>query len=92
MTAATYNYQGAYYAVMIRGLWNVQNDFMGGPYVINTILDEEHNRIIYMMAYVYAPEGKKRNILRQVENILYTVDIDYEKEGNKNETASAPAK
>ncbi len=92
VTAATYNYQGAYYAVMIRGLWNVQNDFMGGPYVINTILDEEHNRIIYMMAYVYAPEGKKRNILRQVENILYTVDIDYEKEGNKNETASAPAK
>ena len=45
-----------------------------------------------MMAYVYAPEGKKRNILRQVENILYTVDIDYEKEGNKSETASAPAK
>lgn len=92
VTAATYNYQGAYYAVMIRGLWRVENDFMGGPYVINTILDEEHNRVIYMMAYVYAPEGKKRNMLRQVENILYTVDIDYEKEANKNEAASTPVK
>lgn len=92
VTAATYNYQGAYYAVMIRGLWMVQNDFMGGPFVINTVLDEEHNRIIYMMAYVYAPDGKKRNMLRQVENILYTVDFSYDKEESKNETASASGK
>lgn len=90
VTAATYNYQGAYYAVMIRGLWMVQNDFMGGPYVINTVLDQEHNRIIYMMAYVYAPDGKKRNMLRQVETILYTVDIDYEKQEGNSETAPTP--
>ena len=70
----------------------VQNDFMGGPFVINTVLDEEHNRIIYMMAYVYAPDGKKRNMLRQVENILYTVDFSYDKEESKNETASASGK
>lgn len=89
VTAATYNYQGAYYAVMIRGLWMVQNDFMGGPYVINTILDEEHNRVIYMMAYVYAPEGKKRNMLRQVETILYTVDIDYEKKADAQNAKTA---
>lgn len=92
VTAATYNYQGAYYAVMIRGLWMVQNDFMGGPYVINAVLDEAHNRIIYMMGYVYAPDGKKRNMLRQVETVLYTMDIDYEKDENKDAAASEPVK
>lgn len=92
VTAATYNYQGAYYAVMIRGLWMVQNDFMGGPYVINAVLDEAHNRIIYMMGYVYAPDGKKRNMLRQVETVLYTMDIDYEKDENKDAATSEPVK
>lgn len=83
-SAATYNYQGTHYAIQIRGLWLVQNDFMGGPYVLNVVLDEEHNRLIYMMGYVYAPDGKKRNLLRQVETIVYTMDIDYEKQEGQN--------
>lgn len=91
-SAATYNYQGIHYAVQIRGLWLVQNDFMGGPYVLNVVLDEEHNRLIYMMGYVYAPDGKKRNLLRQVETILYTMDIDYEKQEveKKNKSENKP--
>lgn len=77
VTVGNYNYQGMYYAVMMRGLWNVVNDFMGGPYVLNVVLDEAHNRIIYMLGYVYAPEDKKRNKLRQVESILYSMDLNY---------------
>ncbi len=71
-----YRYSGDYYAILIKGLWTVENDFMGGPFVLNVVLDQKRNRIIYMMAYVYAPEGKKRNILRQVESILFTMKID----------------
>lgn len=94
VTAATYNYAGLYYAVMEKGLWIVQNDYMGGPFVLNVVLDEARNRVIYMMGYVYAPDGKKRNMLRQVESILFTMEINYDKPeapaGEKD--VQAPAK
>ena len=33
------------YAVEYRGLWNMKNDFMGGPFVHYTIVDEKRNRV-----------------------------------------------
>lgn len=83
MTAATYNYDGKYYAVLVKGLWVAANDFMGGPFVLNVVLDEKNNRVIYMMGYVYAPDGKKRNMVRQVESIIYSMQIDFPEEEAK---------
>ncbi|MGL5682687.1 MAG: DUF4837 family protein [Marinifilaceae bacterium] len=71
----SYNYNGENYAILMRGLWEVENDFMGGPYVLNVVLDQQHGRIIYMMGYIYAPESGKRNMIRQVEAILFTMGI-----------------
>lgn len=82
-SVANYNYQGKYYAIQIRGLWTVVNDFMAGPYVLNVVLDTDNNRIIYMMGYVYAPDGKKRNMLRQVESILYSMQLDINDQPSK---------
>ncbi len=65
---------GRYFAEM-RGLWRVENDFMGGPFVSLTTLDEKKNRVITMEGFVYAPNTEKRNLLRQVEAILYTMEI-----------------
>lgn len=83
MTAATYEYEEKYYALLIKGLWTVENDFMGGPFVLNVVLDEKNNRVIYMMGYVYAPDDFKRNMVRQVESILYSMQLDYPQEEEK---------
>lgn len=72
LMAKTYNYDEDHYAVMMRGLWTVVNDFMGGPFVLNVVLDEKNDRVMYMMGYVYAPDDKKRNMVRQVEAILFS--------------------
>ena len=57
---------------------------MGGPFVLNVVLDEKNSRIIYMMGYVYAPDGKKRNMLRQVESIAkMSLKIDFPEEEKK---------
>lgn len=77
-TVVNYQFEG-HYAILIRGLWMVENDFMAGPYMLNAVLDQENNRIIYMMGYVYAPEDQKRNKLREVEAIMFSMDIDYQK-------------
>ena len=83
MTAANYQYAGKHYAWLIKGLWQVENDYMGVPFVLNVVLDQKNNRVLYMMGYVYAPDGKKRNLLRQVESIVYSMNIDLPEEEEK---------
>ena len=66
-----FDFQGNY-AVEMRGLWKVQNDFMGGPFVNVSFLDSVNNRIICMDAYVYRPNKDKRELLRELEAVMYT--------------------
>lgn len=61
------------YTVEMRGAWNVENDFMGGPFISYTFTNPESSEIITLMGYVYHPNKKKRNLLRQLEAILYSV-------------------
>lgn len=81
-TSVQYQYEG-HYAVQLHGLWTVVNDFMAGPYVLNVILDQERNRVIYMMGYVYFPNENKRDLMKQVEAILSTVVIDFQDKKEK---------
>lgn len=69
-----YMKEGRYFAEL-RGLWKVENDFMGGPFVSITTLDEKRNRVITVEGFVYMAAGEKRNLLRQVEAILHTLEI-----------------
>jgi hypothetical protein len=63
------------FTVEIRGLWKVENDFMGGPFINYTFVDENKNRLICMDGYVYNPNEFKRNYLRQLESIFYTLKL-----------------
>jgi hypothetical protein len=63
------------YTVEIRGLWRVENDFMGGPLVSYTFVNPNTNKIITMHGYVYKPNKEKRDLLKQVEAILYSVSL-----------------
>jgi len=65
------NFNGLY-AVEIRGLWKVEGDFMGGPFVNYTFVDEKNNRVIMLDGYLYSPRKPKRDLLKQLESILYT--------------------
>ena len=61
--------------VEMRGLWEVKNDFMGGPFVIHAFYDKNNPKdIIVVEGFVYAPRYDKRDYIRQVESILYSFD------------------
>ena len=62
------------FAVETRGLWEVKNDFMGGPFINYSFVDETGTKIIALDAYVFAPRDRKRDLVRQVEAILYTYE------------------
>ncbi len=63
------------YAVEIRGLWDVYNDFMGGPFLSYTFVDEIRNKVITIDSYVYAPKGQKRIFMKEMEAILYSFEF-----------------
>ena len=51
-----------------RGLWRLQNGFMGGPILIKPILSG--NKIIIITALVFDPSSKKRKYIKEFEAIL----------------------
>lgn len=55
-----------------RGMWEVQNDFMGGPFVSHSFYSPDGTEIFVAEAFVYAPRFDKRQYLRQVESLLYS--------------------
>lgn len=72
-TMTTYKYKGDNF-VEIRGLWEVEGDFMGGPFVEHIRYSKESGKLLVVEGFVYAPRYKKRNYLRQVEAIIYSFD------------------
>lgn len=64
-------YNGRNFA-QTRGLWEVENDYMGGPFVSHSFYSADGSKIIVAEAFVYAPRYDKRQLLRQVESILYS--------------------
>ncbi len=58
----------------LKGQWEVQNDFMGGPFISHFFMDKENRNVIALEAFVYAPRYDKRNYLRQVESLIYSFE------------------
>lgn len=71
------------YASEMRGLWRVENDFMGGPFVSLSVLDASRRRVITIEGHVYAPKNDKRNYLRQVEAMVYSLEFPGQKINDK---------
>ncbi len=71
-------------AIETRGLWNMKNDFMGGPYLNYTITDPKHKRMIVAEGFVYAPAINKRDYIVQLEAILKTIKLKNEEKKEEN--------
>lgn len=63
------------YIAKLMGLWKVEGDYMGGPFVSYSTPDTKRGRLVTVEGYVYAPRFEKRNYIRQVEGILSTIKI-----------------
>lgn len=59
----------------VRGFWDVEGDFMGGPFVSYTTIDKARGRAVTIDEYVYSPKQSKgrRNFMRQMESIVRNV-------------------
>lgn len=60
--------------VELRGLWASVGDKMGGPFYSFTTLSANGEQCITVDGFVYAPQEKKRDYLREVEAIVKSVN------------------
>ncbi len=65
-----------HFAIETRGLWEVANDFMGGPFLNYTLVDEDRNRVVTIDGYVYDPNESKRDLLLEIESMIYTLEFE----------------
>lgn len=88
-----YYYEPAYkeinfngnYAVEVRGLFKMENAFMGGPFVSLTTYDEPRGRIVTVEGFVFAPKFDKREYLREVEAVVKSLSFVTDSIQQKNE-------
>jgi hypothetical protein len=63
------------YTVQAKGIWDIVNDFMGGPFVSNLMLDTKTNQLIFVDGFIYAPGKDKRNYMQELELIISSASI-----------------
>ncbi len=65
------------YIYEVRGLWEMENDMMGGPFVSYSQVDTVRNLVVVAEGFVYAPKKKKRDFIREMEAAVQTLKIVY---------------
>lgn len=78
------------YCGVLRGLWKMVGDMMGGPFVAHVRLDEKNKRVVVAEGFVFAPETDKRNFIRRIEAALYTLRLPGEFDKSVQEKLDIP--
>lgn len=61
-----------HFAMEIRGLWRSNVYTMGGPFLGYALVDEPRGILYYIEGFAYAPGKDKREMMRELETILWT--------------------
>ena len=56
-----------------RGIWEMENDFMGGPFMSYAIVNETSGKLLVIDAFVFAPGKKKRNTMQQIDLMVKNI-------------------
>ena len=58
-----------------KGLWDLKNAFMSGPFINYAVEDKVNNRYIVVEGYVFAPSVEKRDYVFELESIIKSLVI-----------------
>ncbi|MBE6307849.1 MAG: DUF4837 family protein [Bacteroidales bacterium] len=68
------------YMQVAKGLWQMENDMMGGPFVSHQVVDEKNGRVIVAETFLYAPNKKKGDLIRKLEAALFSLKLPADKD------------
>ena len=62
-------------SILTKGTWEVENDFMAGPFVNYIVKDTQNNRYLVLEGFAFAPTESKRNYMFELNTIITTLKI-----------------
>ena len=62
-------------ALETRGVWDVKNDYMAGPFINYIFDDKKNNRQLVLEGFTYAPQIAKRDYMFELESIIRSIKI-----------------
>ncbi|MEM9823476.1 MAG: DUF4837 family protein [Bacteroidota bacterium] len=65
---------GGHYTLEARGIWDIVNDFMGGPFVSYLIHNANTNELLFIDCFIHAPGKKKRDFVQHLEYIVGSIN------------------
>lgn len=63
------------YTLQVKGLWEMSDDFMGGPFVSYLIVRENERKLLFVDAFILAPGRAKRNLMQEMEVIIEDMNL-----------------
>ncbi len=67
---------GGLKGVEVRGIWDIKNYPMAGPFITYIINDKKNNRKMVVEGFTFAPATNKRDDMFRLEAILKTIKFD----------------
>ncbi|WP_298237214.1 DUF4837 family protein [uncultured Algibacter sp.] len=59
-----------------KGMWDVKNAFMAGPFINYAIEDKINNRWVIAEGFAFAPSVEKRNYMFELESIIKSIKLE----------------
>ncbi len=63
------------FAVEMRGIWEMEGDFLAGPYISYLVHDQANDQLVFAEGFVLAPGEKKRNRMLYLKHILQSLSL-----------------
>ena len=63
-------------SIETKGMWEVKNFIMAGPFINYIVEDEPNNRLIVVEGFTFAPSTSKRDFMFELEAILKTLEFE----------------
>lgn len=69
------NTSKGYYTLEARGIWEMENDFMAGPFISLLIHNPNADELVFVDGIIYAPGENKREHMQQMEHVMRTISF-----------------
>lgn len=62
------------YAIESRGIWEMENGYMAGPFISYLMHDPEKKELLFVDGFVFAPGHSKRDMMEELTYVLRTTN------------------
>lgn len=70
-------------AIETKGMWEVKNFYMAGPFLNYIVEDKPNNRLLVLEGFTFAPSTNKRDYMFELEAILKTLKFTDDRENTE---------